>query len=656
MASISPTSLSCPCENHTSKHGYVKLTITNISQTGGAENKTTVDYKITIEGTPWVYLYALYVSLGGEVLFEQYSKVKKSWSAGDVIKSGSVTFNNNTDGSLTLNAYIKQLFYYAYSDSRWNSSSYVQEGSTNMVCSTIPRYASIVKFDLAKRNETSVTFSWETSKTCDAVQYSVNGGSWTNGVYPTTTISGLSPNTSYSIKIRVKAEDSQLWTESTAKNITTYQAPTNSFNSKTETTVKINWSCDDTVDYIWYSKDNGANWTGLDVTDGTSGSYTISGLSANTSYNIKTRIRRKTPQTTYDCTAVSVTTYDYPYCTSSPNFTIGNAVKLDFYNPLDRSISVKLIGNGDKIIGSWTGTGTSVNGFNDTSTVNNQYASIPNATSSTYKVQVIYGSVTKTRNNGNTYSVDLSKCTPTFSNFTYKDINSVVTGITGNNQVLVKGLSTLQAIITSANKMIANKSATGKNYVLSIANLSKTVNYSTSDLTIDLGKVTSSGTQRLNVRAYDSRNNSTLAYKDITVYDYAKPVINASITRLNNFEAQTSIKVSGTYTKLTINSENKNTITKVQYRYRETGGTWSSWVAVSTTVSNGNFTCSDVILSLDNTKFFDFEIQAIDKLQQTTTKSVVVNIGQAIFFVSSNKKACYINGQEIIMYDVVDTW
>ena len=656
MASISPTSLSCPCENHTSKHGYVKLTITNISQTGGAENKTTVDYKITIEGTPWVYLYALYVSLGGKVLFEQYSTVKTSWSAGDVIKSGSVTFDNNPAGYLTLNAYIKQLFYYAYSDARWNSSSYVQEGSTNMVCSTIPRYASITKFDLAKRNETSVTFSWEASKACDAVQYSVNGGSWTNGVYPTTTISGLSPNTSYSIKIRVKAKDSQLWTESTSKSITTYKAPTNSFNSKTETTVKINWSCDDTVDYIWYSKDNGANWTGLDVTDGTSGSYTISGLSANTSYNIKTRIRRKTPQTTYDCTAVSVTTYDYPYCTDSPNVILGTGVTLKFYNPLNRTFTFNIIANDTQIPYTWSNqSGTSILCLDGTTTQGQMYATIPNTQKAKYKVKVTYGSSVKIRDNGNTFEVNGTE-TPTFSNFTYKDTNSVVTGITGNNQVLVKGLSTLQAIITSANKMIANKSATGKNYVLSIANLSKTVDYSTSDLTIDLGKVTSSGTQRLNVRAYDSRNLSTLAYKNITVYDYAKPVINASITRLNNFEAQTTIKVNGTYTKLTINSENKNTITKVQYRYRETGGTWSSWVTLSTTVSNGNFSCSDVILSLDNTKSFDFEIQAIDKLQQTTTKSVVVNIGQAIFFVSSNKKACYINGQEIIMYDVVDTW
>lgn len=142
MASISPTTLNCPQENHTSKHGYVRLTITGISQ-NISTNQTTVDWKITVEGTPWVYLYALYVSLGGKVLFEQYTTVLTSWSAGQVIKSGTTTFDNNPNGSLALNAYIKQLFYYAYNSTRWNSSSYVQEGSVGMVCSQIPRQANL---------------------------------------------------------------------------------------------------------------------------------------------------------------------------------------------------------------------------------------------------------------------------------------------------------------------------------------------------------------------------------------------------------------------------------------------------------------------------------------------------------------------------------
>lgn len=145
MASINPSSLSNGKEPYTGKNAYTKLTITNISQTNGATNQTTVDWKITVEGTPYVYLYALYVTLGGKVLYDHRKSgaILTSWTAGQIVASGSTTFNNNTDGSLTLNAYIKQMFWYGYSDARWNDSYYYQEASTNMVCSTIPRVSSV---------------------------------------------------------------------------------------------------------------------------------------------------------------------------------------------------------------------------------------------------------------------------------------------------------------------------------------------------------------------------------------------------------------------------------------------------------------------------------------------------------------------------------
>lgn len=254
-----------------------------------------------------------------------------------------------------------------------------------------------------------------------------------------------------------------------------------------------------------------------------------------------------------------------------------------------------------------------------------------------------------------TVTAKITNANPTFNNFTYQDTNSSVVNVTGTNQVLVKGLSTLRAIISSANKMVAQKGATPKNYVSTLDNINVSTNYSDSSLNIDLGTVSSSGTKRLNVRAYDSRNNSTLVYKDIPVYDYEKPVIHYEITRLNNFENQTTLKVSGTYSRLTINNTDKNTVTTVRYRYKEAGGSFTAWRTLTATVNEGNFTCSDVILSLDNTKQFVFEIEAIDRLQ-TSTESYTLDIGQAIFFISSNKRACYINGQEILTYDVVDTW
>ena len=460
------------------------------------------------------------------------------------LTSGSTRIYHNSDGNKSFNITI----------TGWLYGNHNLSGGADFSLDTIPRYASITKFDLSAVNETQVKFTWEANEPCDTVQYSINNGNWTNGVYPTTTISSLGANVTYNIKIRVKRQDSQLWTEHGNKQ---------------------------------------------------------------------------------------VTTYDYPKPTSISNVTVGNKLTVNVYNPLGRTYKLELISNANnKVINTYNGAHNgSLAGFDDTNTINNFYASIPNATSGTCYAKITYGSSVK--NSGNaTYSLNLNNCKPTFSNFTYKDTNTKTTGITGNNQVLIKGYSTLQATISSANKMVANKSATAKNYVLAIDSINKSVNYSTNDLNVDIGKINNSGTKRLTVTAYDSRNNSTSAYKDITIYNYTKPIINISLARLNNFENQTTLKVNGKYDLLKINNVNKNTITAVKYRYRQTGGTWSNWVTLTTTLSNGNFTCSDVILSLDNSKSFDFEVNATDKLDATTTTGIV-KVGQAVFFITSNKKYCY---------------
>ena len=433
--------------------------------------------------------------------------------------------------------------------------------------------------------------------------------------------------------------------------IARYGTSTQSLNSKTETTIKMNWASDNTVDYLWYSTDNGKNWTGLNVTDGKSGTYTINGLTANTTYKIKTRIRRKDSQLTTDSSALSVTTYNYPYCTSSPNFVLGEKVKLKFYNPLNRAFKFYIIGNGTQIDVEYECDKDFYEGLTSlNSTVPYLYATIPNDRSGKYKVKVVYGNSTITRDNGNTYSINEADCYPTFSNFDFLDTDDITT-ITGNTQVIVKGHSILEILIDPTDKMIAKNGATPKNYIASIDTVSKPIAYEDSIVAgCVLGGVSSAGVKRLKVTAYDSRELPTTVYKDITVYEYDNPVINVTATRLNNFETQTTLQVSGSYSRLTIDGADKNALKSVQYRYRETGGAWSNWTAINTTVANGTFACNDVVLSLDKNSAFEFQVKVTDKLSDTTANATV-DVGQAIFFISTNKKACYINGVKIPTFE-----
>ena len=535
--------------------------------------------------------------------------------------------------------------------------------------------------------ENSSTITWTLSAKGDSTWYStgptkviINGTTvyskgrvaWSEGKFPVAqgSTSGeivIPHNSDGSKKITVSfstaiytstvTEYSDEWT---LDSIPRYGTSVQSLKAKTETSITMNWSSDNIVDYLWYSKDNGSTWTGVNVTDGKSDTYTISGLSPYTKYKIKTRIRRKDSQLTTDSSTLEVTTYSYPYCIGTPNFILGDAVKLTFYNPLSRTFKFYIIGNGTQINKEYTCSTTEYEGLSkDETSITYLYNTIPNATSGKYKVKVVYGDFTKTIDNGNTYTINEKECRPTFSNFTYKDSKVAVTNITGNNKVLIKGISTLSVEISATDKMIAKNGATPKNYVANIHTLSKSIAFSDSAIEkSEIGVLTAAGTKRLSVTAFDSRKLSTTVYKDVPIYDYDKPVVNVSIKRKNNFEAVTTLSVNGSYSKLNIDGVDKNTLKSVQYRYREVDGTWNNWTTITTTLSNGKFNCNNVTLSLDNTKAFEFEIKATDNFESLTATVVKarVDVGQAIFFVSTNQKACFINGQKIIMYDVVDTW
>lgn len=496
--------------------------------------------------------------------------------------------------------------------------------------------------------------------------------SWSSGSFPAKdgSVSGAISNIAHdsqgkkSISFALEGYSYVYNTQSTSgslalTNIPRYftKTPTLEVVSKTETSLTIKWTTSENASRSQYKIDNGS-WVDVETNiNKKTGTMTINGLTPNHTHTIYGDFMRKDSGLWCQTKpSINVTMYDYPYINSTPNFTIGDVLNIGIYNPLGRSCDIYVIGADENEDSGNTTSDTSISGYNNTSYQNFFYDSIPNTNTGTYKVRLVCSEVNRDiTSTGGTYSTNTAECNPSFSSFNVKDNNSSVVAVTGNNQVFVKSKSTLYVMIPSANKMTTQKSATPSSYSLSCDTLNQSTNYSTNDVNVSMGTLANSGTLRVNVRAYDSRSNSALAYKDITVYDYTKPTINLSAKRLNDFENQTTLSISGTYTRLTINNTDKNTITNVKYRYRETGGTWSSWTNINTTVVSGKFTCSDVILSLDNTKSFEFEIQVTDKLD-SNTNTTSIDVGQAIFLISSNKKACYINGQEILMYDVVDTW
>lgn len=229
---------------------------------------------------------------------------------------------------------------------------------------------------------------------------------------------------------------------------------------------------------------------------------------------------------------------------------------------------------------------------------------------------------------------------PNFSNFTYEDINSATTALTSNNQIFIQGQSQPKVTISAANKATANDGATITGYTASLNAESIQIAYSSSASvsgTFNTKRPTASGTLALSVAANDSLSLAKSVSKNVTVIPWAAPTLTATATRQNNFENNTTIKISGTYSQILVNNTVKNTLA-VAYRFKKsTASSWENWTSKTATISGSNFTVPDFVLSFDNEYQWDIEVRAVDQFT-TTTVALSLAIGKPIFFISRNRK------------------
>jgi len=434
-----------------------------------------------------------------------------------------------------------------------------------------------------------------------------------------------------SVKISVNVGGNAMWGSGsqtvTLDKIPRYATVNQSLSAKTETTATIAWSSDAVIDYIWYSTNNGSSWSGINVADGTKGTYTISGLSANTAYSIKTRVRRKDSQLTTDSSAMSVTTYAFPYANSMPNFTIGNKLTIGIYNPLGRTVTVNILGADNSQVSNDTTSGTSITGYAGSGVVNALYASIPNAKSGTYKVKVTYGTQISTKTGG-TYSVNENMCKPSINAVAYQDRNSTTTALTGNNQDIVRNQSTLKY---TASGLTALNGA-------SVRSCSVTVNGQTINLTVSgnsatgNGGVIDSGTDIDAVfTVTDSRGLTGTKTVTISMLDWSVPSAIITLERQDNFYTATNLTVDANFAS--INGNNRITIT---YQATKEG---DSSASVSGSVQD-NVTS---VVQLDNNYAWTVAIKLVDSLGGQTTYTAYISRGMPIIYFDRLKSSVGIN-------------
>ena len=197
---------------------------------------------------------------------------------------------------------------------------------------------------------------------------------------------------------------------------------------------------------------------------------------------------------------------------------------------------------------------------------------------------------------------------PTFSNFTFQDINPATVALTGNNQNIIRNYSNVEVTISAANKATAIKEATMSRYRFTCGDkqaLEAMTYSSTNDVT---GTITGVPNGTFTVIAIDSRGNP----KD--VQKYANEVIeynplskgNISVYRSNGVSKTTTLSLSGTVNLVDF-GEVVNSIKTAKYRYKQTDlSTWSNYIDITLTINqDGSFTFEDSITGDEGVEGFN---------------------------------------------------
>lgn len=558
----------------------------------------------------------------------------------------TITVTHNTNGSYSASK--------SGSFTTTASSGYsLKSGSASVTVApaTIPRYfSSTPTISVTSKTTTSVTINWTTPENCSTVQYKIGDGSWVDVVADANsksgsyTITGLSSDTNYIIYGDFKRRDSGLWAQiKPSVNVTTYAKtiPTVSVSSKTETSVTVSSSSNVAVSSTRYRMmREGGGYGSWQTSD------TFSGLYANTTYTVQVeKVGQASGEAGY--ATVDVTTYDYPYCTSATDFTIGNVLTLNFYNPLNRTMSVKVIGNDGSTIGGWTGNGTSISGFNDPDGIQNQYKSIPNSTFGYFKVQVTYGEVTHTRDVGNRYYI-IGTEYPVFNGFIYEDINPKTLDLTGNSQILINNYSNLKVTIPVNKKAYSNYHSPIDKYRLNVGNMTSVeANYSdTEDVSMSINSINSSS---ITVTAIDKRGLSQ-PFTMLTTYKaYFKPIIKsmAAVRGDGGVGSQVTLSFDGELWNDNFGAV-ANSIKNIEYYYKKTTDTtWTKGnISIIPTISGNNFSGSILIegpnaddKGFDVSTSYNIKMSVTDELDTSNEYQIILGTGTPAIAIYNNKVA-----------------
>lgn len=292
------------------------------------------------------------------------------------------------------------------------------------------------------------------------------------------------------------------------------------------------------------------------------------------------------------------------YPNNSPDFNIGDTITIHMNRASSSFTHTVKFNYGATSVTVATGVTNNCT-FNTSTIADALYALIPNATSYSKTISVTtYNGSTEIGTKTCPYTAKAvpANVTPTFS-ASYKDTNSTVTAITGNNQQIVRNQSTLRISVTN---LSAKKSATISTVTCALNGTTYTGTISGTSSTFNIGTVNIASNTTATIKVTDSRGYSASQNLTIQILDWVLPSAIITMQRQNNYYDPTTINVDGSISSV----DSKNTIA-IKLRYKKVGtSTWSSYVTMQDNVSQ--------TITMDNDFSWDVQVVISDRFGSTT--------------------------------------
>lgn len=220
----------------------------------------------------------------------------------------------------------------------------------------------------------------------------------------------------------------------------------------------------------------------------------------------------------------------------------------------------------------------------------------------------------KTVIGGSTYYSYLTKtmsivnATPT-ATVTVEDSDSDMVALTGDKNKLIKYYSNAKYTISAS----AKKNATISSYKATCGSLSATT---------ATGTLTNVESGSFSFVIKDSRGNSVTKSVTKTLINYIKPTITIKNTA-KSLDGVIDINLAGNYFNSTFGAVD-NTCT-LQYRYKQSGGTYSDYTTVTPTFNENTYNCNISISGLDYRNTYIVQAEIVDKINTVTSKELSVS-------------------------------